>query len=146
MLRLQVWAAGLLNLLGDSAAQSIVIGERLVAASERVLGPDHPDTLASRRNLAIGYRAVGRVDEAVSLDEQTLAASERVLGPDHPDTLNSRHGLAVAYRAAGRVDEAITLHEQNLAAFEHLLGPDHPNILASRTCSGGRLPGRGPRR
>ena len=46
MLRLQMWAAGLLNLLGDSAAQSIVIGERLVAASERVLGPDHPDTLA----------------------------------------------------------------------------------------------------
>ena len=146
MLRLQVWAAGLLNFLGDSAAQSIVIGERLVAASERVLGPDHPDTLSSRRNLAIGYRAVGRVDEAVSLDEQTLAASERVLGPDHPDILNSRHGLAVAYRAVGRVDEAITLHEQNLAAFEHLLGPDHPNILASRTCSGGRLPGRGPRR
>ena len=81
---------GCLNLLGDSAAQAIVIGERLVAASERVLGPDHPDTLASRNNLAIAYQAAGRLDEAISLHEQTLAARERVLGPDHPDTLNSR--------------------------------------------------------
>ena len=48
MLRLQGWAAALLDLLADSAAQAIVIGERLVAASERVLGPDHPDTLTSR--------------------------------------------------------------------------------------------------
>ena len=90
MLRLQGWAAGLLDLLGDSAAQAIVIGERLVAASERVLGPDHPDTLASRSNLAVAYRAAGRLDEAISLHEQNLAARERVLGPDHPDTLSSR--------------------------------------------------------
>ena len=101
MLRLQVWAAGLLNFLGDSAAQAIVIGERLVAASERVLGPDHPDTLASRNNLAIAYRAAGRLDEAISLHEQVLAASERVQGPDHPDTLPSRNNLAVAYQARG---------------------------------------------
>ena len=97
MLRLQGWAAGLLGLLGDSAAQAIVIGERLVAASERVLGPDHPDTLTSRNNLAVAYRDAGRLDEAISLHEQVLAARERVQGPDHPDTLISRNNLAIAY-------------------------------------------------
>jgi tetratricopeptide (TPR) repeat protein len=132
MLRLQGWAAGLLGLLGDSAAQSIVIGERLVAASEHVLGPDHPDTLNSRNNLATDYQDAGRLDEAITLHEQTLAASERVQGPDHPRTLNSRDNLALGYRAAGRVDEAITLHEQALAARERVLGPDHPHTLTSR--------------
>ena len=76
-----------LSNLGDSTAQAIMIGERLVADQERVLGPDHPDTLTSRDNLAIAYRDAGRTAEAITLHEQTLAARERVLGPDHPDTL-----------------------------------------------------------
>ena len=80
--------------------------EQTLADRERVLGPDHPDTLASRNNLANAYQAAGRIDEAITLHEQTLAARERVLGPDHPDTLQSRNNLAPAYRAAGRTDES----------------------------------------
>ena len=80
--------------------------EQTLADHERVLGPDHPDTLLSRNNLALAYRAAGRLDEAISLHEQALAARERVLGPDHPDTLRSRNNLATAYRAAGRTDES----------------------------------------
>jgi len=132
MFRLQGWAAGLLNLLGDSAAQSIVIGERLLAARERVLGPDHPDTLGSRNNLANAYWAAGRTDEAITSHEQTLAARARVLGPDHPETMQSRNNLANAYRDARRTDEAISLHEQTLAARKRVLGPDHPDTLQSR--------------
>jgi tetratricopeptide (TPR) repeat protein len=132
MLQLQAWAAGLLNLLGDSAAQSIMIGERLLAARERDLGPDHPDTLMARNNLANAYRDAGRLDEAISLHEQNLAAYERVLGPDHPYTLASRDNLGVAYRYAGRRDEAISEHEKTLAARERVLGPDHRGTLASR--------------
>jgi len=132
MIRLRWWAAWFLDKLGDSTAQAIVIGERLVADQERVLGPDHPDTLASGNNLALAYQEAGRTDEAISLHEQALAARERVLGPDHPDTLQSRDNLAIAYRAAGRLDEAVSLHEQTLAARERVLGPDHPSTLASR--------------
>ena len=35
---------------------------------ERVLGPEHPDTLASRNNLTTGYRALGRNSEADELE------------------------------------------------------------------------------
>ena len=35
---------------------------------ERVLGPEHPHTLMSRRNLAICYRALGRDSEADELE------------------------------------------------------------------------------
>ena len=47
-----------------SHATSLIIGPGLVADCERVLGPDHPDTLASRNNLAAAYRAAGRPDDA----------------------------------------------------------------------------------
>ena len=73
------------------------------------LGPHHPDTLASRNNLAGTYRASGRLDKAIPLYEQTLEDSIRVLGTDHPGTLTARNNLAGAYRAAGRLEEAITL-------------------------------------
>ncbi len=132
MIRLRWWATLFLANLGDSTAQAIMIGERLVADQERILGPDHPDTLTVRNNLANAYQDAGRTDEAITLHEQDLAARERVLGPDHPDTLASRDNLALAYRDAGRLDEAISLHEQALAARERVLGPDHPHTLASR--------------
>ena len=98
ILRLRGWAVWFLNQLGDSAAQSILIAEPLLADQERVLGADHPDTLSTRNNLAIAYRDAGRTAEAITLDEQTLADRERVLGADHPDTLSTRNNLANAYR------------------------------------------------
>jgi tetratricopeptide (TPR) repeat protein len=133
LLGLRLWALYHLNALGDSAAQAILTGEPLVADYERVLGPDHPDTLTSRNNLALAYRAAGRAAEAIPLYEQTLAARDRVLGPDHLNTLTSRNNLAEAYRAAGRVAEAIPLHEQTLADRERVLGPDHPDTLQSQS-------------
>jgi Tetratricopeptide repeat len=100
-LRLRGWALWFLVDLGDSAAQAIAVGEPLLPDSERVLGPDHPDTLNSRNNLAHAYGAAGRAAEAIPLHQRTLADYERILGPDHPDTLNSRDNLAAA-RAALR--------------------------------------------
>jgi Tetratricopeptide repeat len=61
-----------------------------------VLGPDHPDTLASRNNLAGAYESAGRVEQAIPLYERTLADCERVLGPDHPQTKIVRGNLAAA--------------------------------------------------
>jgi len=132
LLGLRMWALYHLNELGDSPAQAILAGEPLTAECERVLGPDHPDTLTSRNNLAYAYVSAGRAAEAIPLHEQTLADRERVLGPDHPDTLGSRNNLADTYVSAGRAAEAIPLHEQTLAARERVLGPDHPDTLTSR--------------
>ena len=98
---------------------------------EQTLGT-HPDTLASRNNLATAYRATGKLDQAIILHEQNLADRERILGPRHPDTLASRNNLAYAYRAAGKLDRAIALFEQNLTDRERILGPHHPDTLDSR--------------
>ena len=132
LLRLRFIALYHLIELGDSAPQAIAVGEPLTADLERLLGPDHPDTLNARNSLAAAYLAAGRVADAIPLFEQTLAVLQRQLGPDHPDTLTSQNNLASAYQDAGRVAEAIQLYELNLAERERLLGADHPGTLNSR--------------
>src|SRR5262249_30096829 len=107
----------------------ITTDQRALAICEAIHGPDHPDTLASRNNLAIDYWGAGRYAEAVTLQEHTLADVTRILGPDHPDTLFSRNNLAIGYRAVGRYAEAVTLWEQTLADRTRILGPDHPDTL-----------------
>ena len=96
------------------------------------LGPDRPDTLASRNSLAGAYRDAGRLDKAITLYEQILEDSIRVLGSDHPGTLTSRFNLAGAYRASGRLEEAITLYEQVFSGRSRVLGPDDRSTLMSR--------------
>jgi len=130
--RLQFLALGQLIELADSMPLAIAIGEPLAVDLERLLGPDHPDTLSARNSLATAYHSAGRTADAIPLVEQTLAARERLLGADHPSTLASRNNLASAYRATGRPAEAIPLFEMNVAACERLLGSDHPKTVASR--------------
>ena len=48
------------------------------------MGPDHPDTLTSRANLAAAYHAAHRMTDAVALLERTLADCEQVTAPGSP--------------------------------------------------------------
>jgi tetratricopeptide (TPR) repeat protein len=132
MLRLRSWALYHLAVLGDSAPQAIAAGEAVAADSVRMLGPGHPDTLASWNNLALAYQEVGRTAEAIRLHERALAGRLRALGPGHPDTLASRNNLAAAYQQMGWAAEAITSFKRALAGRERALGPGHPDTLASR--------------
>lgn len=50
-----------------------------LAGHKRVLPVDHPQTLMSMHNLAIGYYVLKRNVEAVKLFEETLAAQTREL-------------------------------------------------------------------
>ncbi|MDK6275278.1 tetratricopeptide repeat protein, partial [Pseudoglutamicibacter cumminsii] len=107
--------------------------QALATDTQRVLGPDHPDTLTTRNNLAYAYLSAGDLKRAIPLFEQTLTHRERVLGPDHPDTLASGSNLAHAYLSAGDLKRPIPLYEQTLTDYERVLGPDHPDTLASRS-------------
>ena len=111
---------------------ALTLTESVTQAGD-ALGPDHPDTLNTRNNLAGAYRAAGRLDEAIPLSQQNLKDSEDLLGPHHPHTLTSRSNLASVYYDAGRLDEAIPLFEQSLKDSTRILGSHHPHTLASRS-------------
>ena len=107
------------------------LAQQTLAYAERVLGAEHPDTLASVNNLAFLYQAQGRYGEADPLFQRALAANERVLGADHPNTLTSVNNLAALYQAQGRYGEAEPLSQRALAARERVLGAEHPATLTS---------------
>jgi hypothetical protein len=107
-------------------AHAVAIGQVLADDLQRVLGPDHPNTLASRSNLAGVYVSAGELGKAIGMFEAVLADRVRVLGPDHPDTLASRSYLAGVYVSAGQLDKAIPLYEATLADCERILPPGHP--------------------
>ncbi|VFM96607.1 MAG: Tetratricopeptide repeat-containing protein, partial [Candidatus Kentron sp. G] len=103
--------------------------QQALAASESVLGKEHPQTLGSLNNLAGLYRDQGRYGEADPLYQRALAAYERVLGQEHPNTLASLNNLAGLYDAQGRYSEAEPLYERVLTTSERLLGKEHPRTL-----------------
>ena len=106
--------------------------EVAVAVVEGVLGPDHPDTLGLRNNLALVYKSVGRFGEAIELFEQVLDERKRLLGADYPDTLTTRSNLASVYYSVGRFGEAIDAWEELLLDCQRVLGADHPVTLDVR--------------
>jgi hypothetical protein len=113
-------------------ADTITQYQQLLTDRTRIQGPDHPDTLSTRSNLAYWLGESGRIDDAITQLQQLLTDRTRVLGPDHPETLSTRSNLATALGKSGRVDDAITQFQQLLTDHTRLLGPDHPDTLTTR--------------
>ena len=99
----------------------------------RVLGDDHPNTLASISNLGTLLVAQGQLDEAEQLFGEALQTRRRTLGDDHPRTLRSIGMVGTLLRRQGRVDEAIPYYYEALEGRRRTLGDDHPSTLNSFT-------------
>ena len=82
-----------------------------------MLGPDHPDTLIDRGNLASMLGAAGQPGQAAAQFRDLLADWLRVLGPDHPRTLIARGNLACWLGEAGQPAQAATQFRDVLADY-----------------------------
>jgi cellulose synthase/poly-beta-1,6-N-acetylglucosamine synthase-like glycosyltransferase/tetratricopeptide (TPR) repeat protein len=120
-----------------SSRQSVVPAENLsrwrswYGRIESTLGPEHPDTLSTRRNIAYWTGQTGDDREALRLSRELLPDQERVLGPEHPDTLNTRHNIAYWTGQTGDVREALRLSKELLPDQKRVLGPEHPDTLST---------------
>lgn len=56
---------------------------------KQLLGPEHPDMMASMWNLADIWLSLVRIHAACSVMKECLELRTKVLGPDHPDTVSS---------------------------------------------------------
>jgi tetratricopeptide (TPR) repeat protein len=121
----QLWAI-------EDYRRAVELGDKVLADSERVLGPEHTVTLTAMDYLAEACGPAGQLDRAIALHEDNLARRQHVLGTDAADTLTSRGNLASACANAGQLDRAIALHKQNLADRERILGEEHPDTIEER--------------
>ena len=84
---------GLAATCGD-AEGALRLFRELLPDRERVLGPDHPDILTTRNNIAGWTGKCGDAAGALRLFRELLPDLERVLGPGHPHTLATRDNIA----------------------------------------------------
>src|SRR5262249_13697017 len=57
-------------------------------------GPEHPDTLTTRQNIASVYDAMGKSDVGIPMLEEMLKIRKARFGADHPGTLGCMLALA----------------------------------------------------
>jgi tetratricopeptide (TPR) repeat protein len=103
---------------------------QVVEIRKRVLGEEHPDTVASLANLAATYWSQGQWKEAEELFVQVVEIRKVVLGIEHPHTLTSMTNLSSTYRDQGRWKEAEELDVQLVEISSRVFG-EHPNTMMS---------------
>ena len=84
----------------------------VIETRSRVLGPEHPDTLASRHRLVYALNEEEKHAEAEAEARQVVELREKILGFEHPDTLLSRYNLASALYHEGKYAEAERLYRE----------------------------------
>jgi tetratricopeptide (TPR) repeat protein len=114
-----------------AATEPVTALQQLLVDRRRVLGPDAPDTLTTRSDLARWLGQEGRHEEAIAALRQLLVDRLRVLGADAPDTLTTRFDLAYWLGEAGR-EEAVAAYQQLVVDRRRVLGPDAPDTLTTR--------------
>lgn len=71
---------------------------KALAARERSLGPEYPDTAMSLNNLALLLKDEGDLAGAHLLYERAVRICEQWAGPNHPDTVTSLNNLGCLLR------------------------------------------------
>ena len=87
MLRFQ--QASIMLAVADEFPEASKIHAQVLEARERVLGPDHTDTLKSVSMMSMVCHMEGRLSEAEVMGERAFQKQSEILGATHPDTLTT---------------------------------------------------------
>jgi tetratricopeptide (TPR) repeat protein len=110
----------------DAEAETLM--RRTVAIRMKNQGPEHPDTLHARRNLAEHFWAEGKRDEALA-EAQAVLLAARARWPDgHPMVASAGLTLADLWRQSGRAAEAEPLAAEALALREKVHGVESADV------------------
>lgn len=118
-------------ILDDQGQYSVTEGilREVLNEREHALGPEHPDTLRTRMDLANSLYRQGRYAEAEVEYRAVRRLLEKVLGPEHPTTLRAGMGVANALDGQGKYAEAEAEYRAVLEIQRRVLGPEHPDTL-----------------
>jgi hypothetical protein len=124
-------------------AQAEALYRAVLKAETRILGPDDPDTLETRYQLAHEIGMLGDHAAAEAEFRAVLEAGTRILGPDSPFTFAIRHQLAHEIARRGDLATAEAEHRAVLEAETRILGPDDLQTLSTRHCLADEIGARG---
>jgi tetratricopeptide (TPR) repeat protein len=99
------------------------LGEKILAKSEKLFGPDSPNIVGQLEAVA-SFRALqGRYSEAEALRKRGIAINERAFGGDSLNVAMSLQGMANLFRLQDRNDEALIFASRALEVAESKLSP-----------------------
>ncbi|HEX4956243.1 MAG TPA: serine/threonine-protein kinase [Thermoanaerobaculia bacterium] len=104
----------------------------VLAARERILGPDHLDVAAVLNRLAVSLGQAHRLPEARALLERALAIREQQLPEGDSVTVAMMSNLAIVFAQSGELERARELFERALTLREAILPADHPDLAVQR--------------
>ncbi len=114
---------------GGKYEKALVLAEKNYASAQKIVGDEHPVTLAILNNLAGLYRVQGYYDKSKFLMKRGLDTSLKLLGKDHLNTLNSQNNLAGLYQDLGQYQKAESLYLNALESAERVHGKDSEKTL-----------------
>ena len=124
-------------------AAATPLQEAALAARTRLLGEDHPDTLASLDRAARLLILRGKLADADPMSLRSLERSRRVLGDRHPQTLKALNNRAVLLLRQFKPAEAEPLLREVLESHVRAGGEDSPDALATKNNLGAALKAQG---
>ena len=109
--------------------------EKVYALLGSILGEEHPNTLATLKNLVLTLEKMMSTNSdsvniwsLMNLEEKVYNLQVRILGDEHPDTLTK---LADIYEKYSNYKKALELREKVYVTRSHILGEEHTSTLTS---------------
>jgi tetratricopeptide (TPR) repeat protein len=127
-MRLEFQLANLRRDRGESPQTLLALDTDLLDRQQKLLGPQHPRTLKSRRSKSANLRSIGKFADSCAVEQRTLTGFQEQLGEYHPDTRRTANNLAYAYFLTGDVLSALNLERKNFAIRQALFGSDHKDV------------------
>ena len=98
----------------------------------RVMGEEHPNTLATQHLVAQCKQKLGRYQDALDDANALLPNEMRIIGEEHPDTLATQHLIVQCKQDLGRYQDALDDANALLPDMMRIMGEEHPYTLTTR--------------
>jgi tetratricopeptide (TPR) repeat protein len=105
--------------------------QKALAIREKVLGEEHPDTVATYNNIALVYSCQENYAKAMEWLQKALAIREKIRGKEHPLTAATYNNIADVYSRQGDYAKGLELYQKALAIREKVLGKEHPDTITT---------------
>ncbi|XXH04226.1 hypothetical protein Hte_010640 [Hypoxylon texense] len=108
-------------------------GHEVLKLRKDLLGDNHPDTLASKTELALAELKLGNREEAKKLSLDASIGLNRFMGASSLSTLDSLSSLAAVERSLGDYKVAEDLYRRVLDGYQQHFPLSHVDVLTTMT-------------
>ncbi|MEL7023814.1 MAG: serine/threonine-protein kinase [Pseudomonadota bacterium] len=111
--------------------EAIEVGREAVAVVSSALGPDHPETVVARANLAWYLQLGRRHIEAENEFNAVIDDYERIFGENHFSLGTAIYNLGSLQSETGRYADAMANYTRARDIWRSQVGPTHPYVLVA---------------